>query len=132
MVVPVPWTLAWSLKLLTRVSPATRRPVDAGTTATPYGFTSPLAGTVEAICETECSSFRNGGAACCAAATFGFELLDPHAARTSPSAATSAAARTAEMAGTAGTRSLTVLPFHKISDVTVGRIGTSSRSTKRA
>jgi hypothetical protein len=71
---------------------------------------------VEAICETECSWFSNGGAACCAAATCGFELLDPHAARTSPSDATSAAAGTAEMAGIAGTRSLTVLPFHKISD----------------
>jgi hypothetical protein len=102
--------------LLTRVSPATRRPVDAGTTATPYGFTSPLAGTVEAICETECSWLRNGGAASCAAATLGFELLDPHAARTSPSDATSAAAGMAEMAGIAGTRSLTVLPFRKIND----------------
>jgi hypothetical protein len=58
-----------------------------------------LAGTVEAICETECSWLRNGGAASCAAATLGFELLDPHAARTSPSDATNAAAGMAEMAG---------------------------------
>ena len=36
-----------------------------------------MAGTVEAICETECSWLRNGGAASCAAATCGFELLDP-------------------------------------------------------
>ena len=49
MVVPVPWTLALSLKLLTRMLPAVSRPAEAGTTATPYGFTSPLAGTVEAI-----------------------------------------------------------------------------------
>jgi len=30
------------------VSPAVSRPAEAGMTATPYGFTSPLAGTVEA------------------------------------------------------------------------------------
>jgi len=52
MVVPVPWTLALSLKLLTRVSPAVSWPAEAGTTATPYGFTSPLPGTVEATWET--------------------------------------------------------------------------------
>ena len=51
MVVPVPWTLALSLKLLTRVSPAVRRPAAAGTTVTPYGFTSPLPGTAEATWE---------------------------------------------------------------------------------
>jgi hypothetical protein len=56
------------------------------------------------------------GAASCAAATRGFELLDPHAARTSPSDATSAAAGMAEIVGIAGTRSLTVLPFRKIND----------------
>src|SRR5690242_4410448 len=43
IVVPVPcWFLL--LKLLTSTSPATRRPVLRGTTATPYGLTSPLAG----------------------------------------------------------------------------------------
>jgi hypothetical protein len=36
------------LKLLTSTSPATNRPVLAGTTATPYGFTSPFFGTVNA------------------------------------------------------------------------------------
>jgi hypothetical protein len=35
MVVPVPCTLALSLKLLTRVSPATRSPTVSGTTAMP-------------------------------------------------------------------------------------------------
>src|ERR1700728_1731062 len=49
MVVPVPWTLALSLKLLTRMSPATSGPAEEDTVATPYGFTSPSAGTVEAI-----------------------------------------------------------------------------------
>ena len=44
---PVPWVLAWSLKLLTSVSPCTKAPMVVGTTAIPYGFTSPLLGTVE-------------------------------------------------------------------------------------
>ena len=35
MVVPVPWMLALSLKLLTRMSPAVSWPEEAGTTATP-------------------------------------------------------------------------------------------------
>src|SRR5580658_7817628 len=35
MLVPVPCTLALLLKLLTRVSPATRAPMEVGTTATP-------------------------------------------------------------------------------------------------
>jgi hypothetical protein len=34
-VVPVPWTLALSLKLLTRMSPCVSRPAEAGTAATP-------------------------------------------------------------------------------------------------
>jgi hypothetical protein len=54
-VVPVPCTLALSLKLLTRMSPAVSRPPEAGMTATPYGFTSPLAGTVEATWVRPCS-----------------------------------------------------------------------------
>jgi hypothetical protein len=49
IVVPVPCTLALLLKLLTSTSPRYRRPVLCGTTATPYGLTSPLAGTVEAM-----------------------------------------------------------------------------------
>jgi hypothetical protein len=35
IVVPVPWALAWSLKLLTRTLPRHRSPVLRGTTATP-------------------------------------------------------------------------------------------------
>src|SRR5260370_319949 len=48
IVVPVPCRLAESLKLLTSTLFATNAPAVTGTTATPYGFTSPLAGTVEA------------------------------------------------------------------------------------
>src|SRR5580700_9401614 len=59
MVVPVPCTLALSLKLVTRTSPAVSRPAEAGTTATPYGFTSPLPGTVEATWVRPCSRPRN-------------------------------------------------------------------------
>jgi hypothetical protein len=49
--------------LLTRTSPAVSRPAEAGTTATPYGFTSPVTGTVEAICDPACSWLRKGVAA---------------------------------------------------------------------
>src|SRR5580704_715874 len=49
MVVPVPCALVLSLKLLTSTSPRCKRPVLCGTTATPYGLISPLAGTVEAM-----------------------------------------------------------------------------------
>src|SRR5450755_1972590 len=42
------------LKLLTRTSPAVRSPRDRGMTATPYGLTSPFAGTVLATVETPC------------------------------------------------------------------------------
>src|SRR5487761_1151188 len=59
MVTPVPCLLAASLKLETSTSPATNFPVDAGTTATPYGLRSPLPGfpfpsdgSVEATFET--------------------------------------------------------------------------------
>src|SRR5579863_6405590 len=52
IVVPVPCTFALSLKLLTRMLPWVRLPVLLGMTATPYGLTSPLPGTVEAIFET--------------------------------------------------------------------------------
>src|SRR5271170_676245 len=58
-VFPVPCTLALSLKLLTRMSPAVSRPPEAGTTAIPYGFTSPLAGTVEATWVRPCNWPRN-------------------------------------------------------------------------
>ena len=50
IVVPVPCTFALSLKLLTSVSPLASFPTVSGTTATPYGLTSPLFGTVDATC----------------------------------------------------------------------------------
>ena len=50
IVLPVPCRLALSLKLLTSVSPLTSLPTVINTTATPYGFTSPLGGTVDATC----------------------------------------------------------------------------------
>lgn len=66
---PVPWLLAESLKFETSTSPATRLPTLRGTTATPYGFTSPLPGlpvpsegTVEAIFVIVWKLERNGGA----------------------------------------------------------------------
>src|SRR5580658_2545790 len=50
IVVPVPWpfslALSLALKLLTSSSPAWSLPTLVGTSAIPYGFTSPLAGTV--------------------------------------------------------------------------------------
>ena len=52
MVVPVPCRLVLLLKLATRMSPGVSRPPDGnpiGTNATPYGFTSPFAGTVETV-----------------------------------------------------------------------------------
>jgi len=52
-----------SLKLLTRTSPAVSRPAEVATLATPYGFTSPLAGTVEAICDPGCNWLRKDVAA---------------------------------------------------------------------
>src|SRR5215472_14123251 len=49
IVVPVPWKFLELLKLLTSTLPRTRRPWLRWTTAVPYGLTSPLAGTVDAI-----------------------------------------------------------------------------------
>ena len=49
IVVPVPCMFLELLKLLTRTSPWTRLPWLCWTTAVPYGLTSPLAGTVDAI-----------------------------------------------------------------------------------
>src|SRR5580692_11221536 len=46
---PVPCSLALSLKLLTRMSPACSRPTLWLSTTMPYGLTSPLGGTVEAM-----------------------------------------------------------------------------------
>ena len=51
MVVPVPCRFDLALKLDTSTSPAISRPVVRRTTATPYGLTSPLAGTVDATTE---------------------------------------------------------------------------------
>src|SRR5260221_120532 len=50
IVVPVPWRFALLLKLKTKIPPGLIAPPvgkPGGTKATPYGFTSPLAGTVE-------------------------------------------------------------------------------------
>jgi hypothetical protein len=47
IVVPVPWKLPALLKLLTRTLPLCNIPALCLTTATPYGLTSPLAGTVD-------------------------------------------------------------------------------------
>src|ERR1039457_1310380 len=47
MVVPVPCAFDAALKLLTSTLPATSRPQFWLTTAIPYGFTSPLDGTVD-------------------------------------------------------------------------------------
>src|ERR1039458_2548125 len=49
IVVPVPCRLSLLLKLLTRIFPLTSDPVVTGTRTIPYGFTSPLLGTVEAM-----------------------------------------------------------------------------------
>ena len=51
IVVPVPCRFALLLKLLTRTLPRCRMPWLRPTTATPYGLTSPLPGTVDAIVE---------------------------------------------------------------------------------
>src|SRR5580704_11701674 len=83
MVVPVPCTLALSLKLLTRMSPAVSRPAEAGTTATPYGFTSPLAGTVEATWVRPCSSPRNA-AGVAGRAELEVDVVDEQAAAARP------------------------------------------------
>jgi len=77
MVVPVPCTLALSLKLLTRMSPAVSRPPEAGTTATPYGFTSPLAGTVEATWVRPCNCPRNDATGCGDDVGFALVVFEP-------------------------------------------------------
>jgi hypothetical protein len=46
-VLPVPWLFDLPLKLLINRSPACNNPVLRGTSAIPYGFTSPAGGTVE-------------------------------------------------------------------------------------
>ncbi len=48
IVLPVPWMFPESLKLLTSTLPCCRLPTLRGTTATPYGLTSPFCGIVEA------------------------------------------------------------------------------------
>ena len=67
MVVPVPWALAASLKLLTSTPPRTRFPVLEGTTTIPYGLTSPLAGTVDGPRTTLSNWLRNPCGSACAA-----------------------------------------------------------------
>ena len=52
IVVPVPWRFVLLLKLLIRTLPRFRLPWLRPTTATPYGLTSPLPGTVDAMVES--------------------------------------------------------------------------------
>ena len=59
IVVPVPCRFDAALKFDTSTSPLCRLPVERGTTATPYGFTSPLPGTVDATTLIECSGPTN-------------------------------------------------------------------------
>ena len=66
MVVPVPCKLCTLLKLLMRIFPLISEPVDLGTMATPYGLTSPFAGTVEAIVVIVFARAPGTGAACAA------------------------------------------------------------------
>src|SRR5579859_3774045 len=61
MVVPVPCKLAELLKLLISTLFATSVPVVTGTTVIPYGFMSPLVGTVEATVLTWLNMLRNEG-----------------------------------------------------------------------
>ena len=62
IVVPVPWLLFLSLKLLMSRSPARSFPALAGTTTIPYGLMSPFAGTVAATVETLVSGVRKATA----------------------------------------------------------------------
>jgi hypothetical protein len=108
MVVPVPWTLALSLKLLTKVSPAVSRPAEVGTTATPYGFTSPRAGTVEAISVPGCNWLRKDetGLALAAAGALEAEVVELDAQAVTVRPRPSAMDR-----NTADGADLTVLPY---------------------
>src|SRR5450631_2060122 len=65
-VLPVPCWLLAALKLLTSTEPLCSLPTLCGTTATPYGFTSPLAGTVDAIVVSVLTDPRKVGAAAAA------------------------------------------------------------------
>src|ERR1700722_13623978 len=65
------------------MSPAISRPPEAGTTATPYGFTSPLAGTVEATWVRPCSSPRTA-AGMAGRAELEVDVVDEQAAAARP------------------------------------------------
>src|SRR6202167_2486581 len=60
IVVPVPCRFAWLLKLLTRMSPRCRLPRLCRTTVIPYGLTSPLPGTVDAMVLSLLNWLMNG------------------------------------------------------------------------
>src|SRR5580704_3294686 len=60
IVVPVPCRLALLLKLLTRMSPRRSLPRFSRTTTIPYGLTSPLPGTVEAMVLSLLNWLMNG------------------------------------------------------------------------
>src|SRR5450755_378690 len=59
IVVPVPWLLALSLKLLISRLPWWSLPIVVGRSTIPYGLTSPFAGTVDATVETALSGAMN-------------------------------------------------------------------------
>src|SRR5664279_1062748 len=65
-VLPVPCRLPAALKLLTSTEPPCSLPTVRGTTATPYGLRSPLAGTVEEIVLSVLTDPRKVGAAAAA------------------------------------------------------------------
>src|SRR5579863_2234864 len=58
MVVPVPCKLEKLLKLLTRTCPSVKFPIVCFTNATPYGFTSWLLGSVDAMVDILCKFFK--------------------------------------------------------------------------
>src|SRR5579863_291452 len=60
IVEPVPWLFDFALKFETSRSPAWSEPAELVTAASPYGFTSPLDGTVEPTVLTCLNCARNG------------------------------------------------------------------------
>src|ERR1017187_1095017 len=101
IVLPVPCRLALSLKLLTSTSPRCSLPWLLPTTATPYGLTSPLDGTVDARVVRWRKRPRNEECA--------FESASAEGAAESP-AVTTAAPATASTAAR-GTRMRVLLPL---------------------
>src|SRR5450755_2347227 len=74
IVVPVPWLLALSLKLLISRLPWWSLPIVVGRSTIPYGLISPFAGTVDATVETALSGAMNAVAVVAAGALAEVEL----------------------------------------------------------